>query len=115
MVISPPPPNPVKARMMSSVNMFGATAQPKQPSMKVIVDTRKQTRLPKMSENRPYNGWKAVLVIRYDVVSHDALFAALKSELIRAYVDAVMVLSNPDKKALIHKADGSGVSKLANL
>ncbi len=49
------------------------------------------------------------------MVSHDALFAALKSELIRAYVDAVMVPSNPDKKALIHKADGCGVSKLAKL
>jgi hypothetical protein len=36
-----------------------------------------------------------VLVTRYDVVSHDAVFAASKSELITAYVAAVMVVSKP--------------------
>jgi len=62
--MSPPPPNPVKALIMTSENMVGAAAQPKQPAMKVTVETKKHTLLPNMSENRPYNGWKAVLVMR---------------------------------------------------
>lgn len=45
-----------------------------------------------------------MLVIRYDVVNQAALFAAPNSELIAAYVDAVMVMSNPDRKTLAHKA-----------
>lgn len=64
--------------------MSCATEQPKQPSMKVTAEMKKQTRRPKMSEKRPYNGWQAVLEIRYDVVSHDAVLAALNSELITA-------------------------------
>jgi hypothetical protein len=41
-----------------------------------------------------------VLVIRYEVVSHDAVFAALNFDEIRAYVEAVMVPSNPERKTL---------------
>lgn len=48
-----------------------------------------------MSEKRPYNGWKAVEVTRYDVVSQLAVFAAPNSELITVYVDAVTVPSKP--------------------
>lgn len=53
-----------------------------------------------MSEKRPYNGWKAVEVIRYAVVSQEMVFAALKSEPITAYVDAVIVPSKPERKTL---------------
>ena len=35
-----------------------------------------------------------MLVMRYDVVSHDAVFAASKSELITVYVAAVMVVDD---------------------
>ena len=42
--------------------------------------------------------------MRYDVVNQAALFAAPNSELMAAYVDAVMVMSNPDKNTLAHKA-----------
>ena len=72
-----------------------ARPQPRQPKAKVTVDTKKQTRRPKMSEKRPYSGWKAVLVRRYDVVSHEAVLAASNSELMTAYVAAVMVVSKP--------------------
>lgn len=61
-----------------------------------------------MSENRPYSGWKAVLVIRYDVVSQEIVLAALNSEPMTAYVDAVMVPSKParntfEKMAFFYK------------
>jgi len=84
MVMSPPPPKPVNARIITSCNMVCAAEQPKHPVMKVIVDTKKHILLPNMSENRPYNGWKAVLVIKYDVVSQAALLAASKEELMSA-------------------------------
>lgn len=64
MVIKPPPPKPVKARMLLSRMMSLATPQPRQPSAKVTVEMKKQTRRPKMSDTRPYRGWKAVLVTR---------------------------------------------------
>jgi hypothetical protein len=50
----------------------------------VIVDTKKHTRRPKISLNLPYSGWKAVLVIRYDVVNQEAVLAASNSEDITA-------------------------------
>lgn len=78
--MSPPPPKPANARMMSSISMLSATEQPKQPIINVTVDIKKHIRRPNMSENRPYNGWKAVLVMRYDVVSQAALLTALNSE-----------------------------------
>ncbi|KAL2149006.1 hypothetical protein VTH82DRAFT_1692 [Thermothelomyces myriococcoides] len=78
--MSPPPPKPVRARMMSSISILSATEQPKQPVMNVTVDMKKQIQRPNMSENRPYSGWKAVLVTRYAVVNHAALLAALNSE-----------------------------------
>jgi hypothetical protein len=105
-VISPPPPNPVTARIMLSVNMLSATEQPKQPTIKATVEIKKHIRRPNMSEKRPYSGWNAVLVIRYDVVSQAALLAALKSEPMAAYVDAVMVPSKPERKTLAHRAVG---------
>jgi hypothetical protein len=104
MVISPPPPNPVTALMTMSVSMVSATEHPKQPIMKVTVDMKKHIRRPNMSENRPYSGWNAVLVIKYEVVNHAALLAALKSELIAAYVEAVMVPSNPERNTLAQRA-----------
>jgi hypothetical protein len=67
-----------------------------------------------MSDTRPYRGWNAVLVTRYEVVSHDAVLAASNSELITAYVAAVMVPSKPYKKTLdmmatwIHKNPRGG-------
>jgi hypothetical protein len=83
-VISPPPPKPVTALIMSSPSILCEMEQPKQPIMKASVDTKKHILRPNMSENRPYSGWKAVLVTKYDVVSQAALLAALKSELIAA-------------------------------
>jgi len=80
MVINPPPPNPDNALIRLSSIMFRAAAHPRHPSMNVTVDTKKQTRRPNRSEKRPYSGWNAVLVMRYEVVSHDALFAASKEE-----------------------------------
>jgi hypothetical protein len=91
--------------------MWVAVAHPKHPSKNVRVETKKHTLLPKISEKRPYKGWNAVLVIRYDVVSHDALLAALNSELIRAYVEAVTVPSKPERKTLAQSAVCSIVSK----
>jgi hypothetical protein len=64
--------------------MLVASPHPKQPAANVIVDTKKHIRRPKMSENRPYSGWNAVLVTKYEVVSQEAVFAALKSELMMA-------------------------------
>jgi hypothetical protein len=91
--------------------MWVAVAHPKHPSENVRVETKKHALLPKISEKRPYKGWKAALVIRYDVVSHDALLAALNSELIRAYVEAVTVPSKPERKTLAQSAACSAVSK----
>lgn len=45
-----------------------------------------------------------MLVIKYDVVNQDEVLAALNSELMRAYVDAVIVPSNPAKKTLANMA-----------
>jgi len=81
-----------------------ARPQPRHPTAKVVVATKKHIRLPKMSEKRPYNGWKAVLVTRYEVVSHEAVFAESKSELITAYVEAVIVLSKPYRKTFAKMA-----------
>lgn len=44
--------------------MVWDTEQPKQPTMKAMVETKKQILLPNMSESRPYSGWKAVLVTK---------------------------------------------------
>ena len=52
--------------------------------MNVIVAVKNDVRRPKISEKRPYSGWNAVLVIRYEVVNHEAVLAALNSELITA-------------------------------
>lgn len=75
-----------------------ATAHPRHPRRKDIVEVKKQVRRPKISEKRPYKGWNAVLVIKYEVVSQEEVFAALNSELIRAYVEAVIVPSKPERK-----------------
>lgn len=97
-VIKPPPPIPVNARMrFKNITSF-ATAHPRHPRRKEIVEVKKQVRRPKISEKRPYKGWKAVLVIKYEVVSQEEVFAALNSELIRAYVEAVIVPSKPERK-----------------
>jgi hypothetical protein len=45
-----------------------------------------------------------VLVIKYEVVNQEAVFAALNSELISAYVEAVIVPSNPARKTLVKMA-----------
>ena len=52
--------------------------------MNVIVAVKNDVRRPTISEKRPYSGWNAVLVIRYEVVNHEAVLAALNSELITA-------------------------------
>jgi hypothetical protein len=95
MVIKPPPPKPVNALMeFNKITLF-ARPHPKQPTANVDVAMKKQGLRPNMSETRPYSGWKAVLVMRYEVVNHDAVLAASNSELMTAYVEAVMVLSKP--------------------
>jgi len=64
--------------------MLGATPHPRQPSEKVIVAVKKQARRPRTSEKRPYSGWKAVVVMRYEVVIQETVLAAWKSEPITA-------------------------------
>merc|ERR1712000_645546 len=83
-VMRPPPPNPVKARMRFRVTTSPATPQPRQPTPNVVVATKNKIRRPKMSLTRPYRGCTAVVVTRYDVVSQDAEFAASNSELMTA-------------------------------
>lgn len=100
MVIKPPPPTPVNARMIFKKTTSRATAHPRHPVKKVIVAVKKQARRPRRSEKRPYRGWKAVLVIKYEVVNQDAVLAALNSELMTAYVEAVIVPSKPARKTL---------------
>ena len=41
-----------------------------------------------------------MVVMRYAVVSQEMVFAALKSEPMTAYVDAVIVASKPERKTL---------------
>lgn len=41
-----------------------------------------------------------MLVIKYEVVNQDAVLAALNSELMTAYVEAVIVPSKPARKTL---------------
>jgi hypothetical protein len=52
-VISPPPPNPVMALMMSSPSILWEMEQPKHPTMNANVDTKKHILRPNMSESRP--------------------------------------------------------------
>jgi hypothetical protein len=94
-VISPPPPKPVKPRIRFNDTISGARPQPKQPSRKAIVAVKKQSLRPRMSLKRPYRGWNAVEVMRYEVVTHEIVFSALNWDPITAYVDAVIVPSNP--------------------
>jgi hypothetical protein len=42
--------------------------------------------------------------MRYEVVSHEAVLAALNSELMTAYVDAVMVPSKPARNTFAKMA-----------
>lgn len=42
-----------------------------------------------------------MVVMRYEVVSQEMVFAALKSEPITAYVEAVMVPSKPERNTLL--------------
>jgi len=49
-VIKPPPPMPVNALMALRNKMFVASEHPKQPVAKVMADTKKQARRPKISE-----------------------------------------------------------------
>jgi hypothetical protein len=100
MVINPPPPRPVSPLMRFRKMILGARPHPRHPSKKVIVAVKKHARRPRMSEKRPYKGWKAVVVMRYSVVSQEMVFAALKSEPITAYVDAVIVPSKPERNTL---------------
>lgn len=100
MVISPPPPRPVSPRMRLRKMMLGASPQPRQPTQKVIVAVKNIALRPRISENLPYKGWKAVVVMRYAVVSQLIVFAALKSDPMIAYVEAVIVPSNPERKTL---------------
>lgn len=69
-----------------------------------MVEAKKQIRRPKMSEMRPYRGWTAVEAMRYAVVSQDALFVASNSELMTAYVAAMMVPSNALRNTLFMRA-----------
>jgi len=64
--------------------ILGARPQPRHPKEKVIVAVKKQARRPRTSEKRPYKGWNAVVVMRYDVVIQETVLAALKSEPITA-------------------------------
>lgn len=84
MVIKPPPPTPVSPLIRFNPTTSRATPHPAHPSMNDTVAAKKHARRPKMSENRPYSGWKAVLVMRYEVVSQDAVLDAWKSEDISA-------------------------------
>jgi hypothetical protein len=53
--------------------------------------------------------------MRYEVVSHDAVLAALNSELITAYVEAVMLPSNPERKTFDMIADNDSESNFSFL
>ncbi|KAH3662563.1 hypothetical protein OGAPHI_005815 [Ogataea philodendri] len=102
-VTKPPPPIPVIARKKSSIRMLDDRPHPRHPTMKKPVAPIKQALRPSTSENEPYRGWNAVLVIRYDEVIHEAVLAALNSLPIVAYVDAVTVPSKPDRKTLANR------------
>jgi len=95
---------PVTALIMSKKIISFAAEHPKQPIPNNEVAIRKQTLRPNRSENRPYSGWAAVLVRRYDVVIREARFDARKSELMAAYVEAVTVPSKPARKTLENRA-----------
>jgi hypothetical protein len=98
------PPSPARALIAFKVMISGARPHPKHPIRNVMVAVKKHTLLPRMSENRPYKGWNAVLVIKYEVVSQDTLFAALNPDPITAYVEAVIVPSKPYRKTLANIA-----------
>jgi len=55
-VMSPPPPKPVSARMQLRNTMLFDTLHPRHPRAKVIVEMKKHTRRPKMSDTLPYRG-----------------------------------------------------------
>lgn len=55
-VINPPPPIPVRALITFNKNTSLASAHPRQPIRKEMVQVKKHGRLPKMSEKRPYRG-----------------------------------------------------------
>lgn len=84
--------------------ILGASPQPRQPPRNVIVATEKHVLRPRISEKRPYSGWKAVKVMAYAVVTQLTVLAALNSEPITAYVEAVTVPSKPERKTLEKRA-----------
>lgn len=91
-VVRPPPPKPLKARIRLRNTTFVASPHPRQPAANVIVDTKKHILLPSISTVK--SGWNAVVVNKYEVVCHETVFAESKSELIMADVAAVIVLSS---------------------
>lgn len=69
--------------------------------MNVLVAVKKAARRRRRSEKRPYRGWNAAELMRHAVVSQEIVLAALKSDLITVYVEAVIAPSNPKRKTLV--------------
>lgn len=63
-IISPPPPRPWKPRQAMSSQKVCAMPDPKEPTTKIAIATRKMTFLPHMSPNFPYSGMTMVIASR---------------------------------------------------
>ena len=70
--------------------------------MKTTIATVRATFLPKMSLNRPYNGWKQVEVKRSAEGTQDTIDPALKAEDIVGIAVATMTVSMTD--TIMHRA-----------
>mmetsp|Transcript_2053 Transcript_2053/g.2238 ORF Transcript_2053/g.2238 Transcript_2053/m.2238 type:complete len:111 (+) Transcript_2053:1043-1375(+) len=85
---------------------------PIQPTKKQATAKITHFLLPIISENDPYKGWKAVEVIKYEVVIQDAKFIAPNSLPIVVYMEAATVPSKPERKTFVSK-DNSIQRKLS--
>ncbi|KRZ98368.1 uncharacterized protein AC631_05870 [Debaryomyces fabryi] len=92
--------------------MLLAIEHPIHPSKKQTTAKITHFLLPMISENDPYKGWKAVEVIKYEVVIQDAKFIAPNSLPIVVYIEAATVPSNPERNTFVSK-DNSIQRKLS--
>jgi len=77
-VMAPPAPNPQSALAAMKLVMLWARAHHIVATKKIVRVKIYGVFLPIVSDNLPKSGWKAVLVKRKAVESHEALFALWK-------------------------------------
>ena len=90
------PPRSVNSRTIFRDRVLDNTLDSKES-----YDTAEKTSsLAEVLEKRPYKGWNVALTHRYGVFKYEVAFATLEFEQMVAYIEAIIVASGSDRKAL---------------